>query len=351
MPQPRAAAVARSVYLDALRAVALARVVTYHVTGSWQLTAFTSLPLMFFIAGTLYAASLERRPAPSVVRARYRRILVPYWGYAAAMVALWAVLGLLGQLTPAQWVGVAFPVLSIDGVSGPDPDTAVHFTWFALWYIQMHLVLALVGGPLRRAQRRWQRGYWLSLLALFLLAAPTAPGVALGLFYTAAWSLGYLHDEGRVEAWLRTRWTRICLVLGPLGAATFFVFYDRVIAVAALGAVMLGIFWLSLALGLQPRIEPWLEQRRPRAVTAWFSQRSLTIYLWHGAALFAVTELALPGGMVTRLVGTIALVILSVVAFGWLEDLAARRPAQLWPGLSAPLGGSTRTTLRTKPIQ
>ena len=322
---------ARSVYLDALRAVALARVVAYHVSNAWQLTAFTSLPLMFFVAGTLFAASVDRRPAPSVIRDRFRRILVPYWGYAAAMIALWTALGVVGQLTPAQWVAIAVPVLSVDGVAGPDPSGAVHFTWFALWYIQMHLLLALLGGPLRTAQRRWPVGYWAVLLALLALSVPVAPGVALGLFYTAAWSVGYLHFDGLVEEWLRTRWRWICAVIGPIGAAAFFVFYTRRIEVAAIGAVLLGAFWLCLAMGLQPRIEPWLEGRRARAVTMWFSRRSLTIYLWHGAALFAVTELALHDGLALRFPMTIALVVVAVVAFGWLEDLAARRPVQLWP--------------------
>jgi peptidoglycan/LPS O-acetylase OafA/YrhL len=328
--EPSTDVIARSVYLDALRAVALVRIVTYHVTDAWQLTAFTSLPLMFFIAGTLFAASVDRRPAPSVVHDRFRRILVPYWGYAVAIVVVWAIRGFIGDVTIAQWVGIVMPVLSVDGVSGPQ-HVPVDLTWFALWYIQMHLVLALIGGPLRRAQRRWPRGYWVVLALLFVLSAPTAPGLAIGLFYAACWSVGYLHHDGLVEAWVRPRWRWICLVCGPVGAVAFFAFHDRAIAVAALGGVLLGVFWLTLALGLQPRIEPWLEGRRPRAVTTWFSRRSLTIYLWHGAALWAVTKLALPGGLSVRFAATWAFVIVAVVAVGWLEDVAARRPPQLWP--------------------
>lgn len=342
MAEPSTNAIARSVYLDALRAVALVRIVAYHVTDSWQLTAFTSLPLMFFIAGTLFAASVDRRPAPSVVHDRFRRILLPYWAYAVAMVALWGVLGALGELTVAQWVGLAVPVLSVDGVAGPGLGTALDLTWFALWYIQMHLVLALIGGPLRSAQRRWPRGYWLVLAVLFVLSAPTAPGVAVGLFYTACWSIGYLHHDGLVEAWVRPRWRWICVACGPVGAVAFFTFHDRVLAVAAFGGVLLGVFWLTLALGLQPRIEPWLEGRRPRAVTTWFSRRSLTVYLWHGAALWAVTELALPGGLAVRFVATSVFVVAAVVAVGWLEDVAARRPPQLWPHRAAAGAGAAR---------
>jgi peptidoglycan/LPS O-acetylase OafA/YrhL len=343
----------RSTYLDALRAVALVRVVTYHVTGTWQLTAFTSLPLMFFVAGVLYAASLERSPAPSVIRNRYRRILIPYWGYIAAMVALWAAAGVLGQLTTAQWVALALPLLSVDGVSGPDPSGALHVTWFALWYIQMHLVLALVGGPLRRGMRRWPRAIWVAFAVLFVLAIPTVPGVAIAVIYTVAWMLGYLHHDGVLEPWLHApqrwgrRWQWICGVAGPIGAVAYLGFQHSNLAVAGVGALLLGTFWLTLALGVQPVVEPWIEQRRARAVTLWFSRRSMTIYLWHGAALWLAIELAGDAGLVVRGLITTAGVLAAVVAVGWLEDVAARRPAELWP---RPSGASRASRRRASTI-
>ncbi len=321
----------RSVYLDALRSVALARVVVYHATGSWMVTAFTAMPLMFFIAGTLYAASLDRRPAPTVVRDRYRRILLPYWVYLAAMVGLWGALGVLGEISPANWVGFLLPVLSLGGPQGPDSTTALHLTWFALWYIQMHLILSLVGGPLRRWQLQRPKVLWGAVAGLFLLGAFGAPALSIAMFYVACWVIGYSHHDGKVEAWIRPRWQRLCLVLGPVGAVAFFGFHQRAVVVAAFGVAFLGVFWLALALGLQPRIEPWLEGRRQRSVTTFVSQRSLTIYLWHGVALWVMVELDLPGAAATRLLGCIVLLAPIVAAFGWMEDVAARRPVQLWP--------------------
>lgn len=337
----------RSIYLDALRAVALVRVVIFHATGSWLVTAFTAMPLMFFIAGTLYAASLDRRATSKVVRDRYRRIMVPYWGYLAAMVALWGALGVLGEITPANWVGFLMPVVSMAGPKGPGADTALHLTWFALRYIQTHLILSLIGGPLRRWQQQRPRRLWTAIGALFVLGAAGAPGLSIMMFYVACWVLGYAHHDGRVEAWLRPRWKRVCWLLGPVGAVAFFGFHQRAIVVAAFGVAFLGIFWLSLALGLQPRIEPWLEGRFQRSVTSWFSQRSLTIYLWHGVALWVMVELDLPGALVTRLVGCAVLVVAAVVVFGWLEDVAARRPAQLWPRL--PSARASRPSGRLRP--
>ena len=328
----------RSVYLDALRAVALVRVIIFHASGSWMVTAFTAMPLMFFIAGTLYAASLDRRPARTVVKDRYRRIMVPYWGYLVAMVVLWGAMGVLGEITPVNWVGFLFPVVSLGGPIGPGADDALHLTWFALWYIQMHLVLSLIGGPLRRWQLHHARALWSGLGALFLLGALGAPALSIAVFYAACWIIGYSHHDGKVEAWIRPRWTRVCLLLGPIGAVAFFGFHSRAIVVAAFGVAFLGVFWLALALGLQPRIEPWLEGRAQRSVTTWFSQRSLTIYLWHGVALFVMVELDLPGALATRLAGCAVLLVVAVMAFGWLEDIAAKRAVQLWPRLPSATG-------------
>ena len=325
--------VSRSVYLDALRAVALVRVVIYHVSGSWLVTAFTAMPLMFFIAGTLYAASLDRRPALRVIRDRYRRIMAPYWLYIAAMIGLWGACGTLGQLSAANWVGLIFPVIAPGGPTGPDSTGGLHLTWFALWYVQMHLVLSLIGAPLRRWQRNRPRALSGGIATVFVLGVLVAPGIAISMFYVTCWIIGYAHHDGRVETWIRPRWKRLCWVLGPIGAAAFFGSGARHMLLAAVGIACLGVFWLALALGCQPRIEPWLDGRRPRSVTTWFSQRSLSIYLWHGAALWAVIEIAPTAGLITRFLGTIALVVLCVVAFGWIEDVAARRPMQLWPRL------------------
>ena len=325
----------RSVYLDALRAVALIRVVVYHASDRWWVTAFTAMPLMFFIAGTLYAASLERRPARQVISDRYRRILVPYWVYLVAMVVLWASLGVLGQITPANWVGFLFPVVSMNGPQGPGPDTILHLTWFSLWYIQMHLILTLVGRGLRTAQQRHGRALWLSFLGLFCLSAVVAPALAIAVFYAARWIIGYYHFGGTLDTWLRRRWIPLCAACAPTGAFLFLAFHSRMPVLAAFGVALLGAFWLGLAIGLQPTIEPHLTGRRVRSVINWFSQRSLTIYLWHGVALWIVFEYALPGwaSLAPRLAWCALILVVTVALLGWAEDLAARRPVQLWPRL------------------
>lgn len=82
-PQPTvpdtdaAKAQVRDRYFDTLRALALIRVVTHHTFGwPWAGMVFPSMGIMFALAGTLMAKSLDR-PAPEVVRSRFRRLLPP----------------------------------------------------------------------------------------------------------------------------------------------------------------------------------------------------------------------------------------------------------------------------------
>lgn len=330
---------ARSPYLDALRAVALTRVVIYHAVSVEWVTLFTAMPLMFFVAGSLYAASLERRPARSVIRDRYRRILFPYWLYIAVMIGLWATLGLLGQITAANWVGIVMPVLSLNGPTGPGAGTDVELTWIALWYLQFHLILSLIGPWLRRAQQRRPRLTWGVLVGSFTLGIVAGAGVVVVIFYVSCWVLGYSQHDGDLERVLRRWWLRLCAVLGPAGAVLYLAFAGSVdwspmaLRLAGIGAAMLGVFWLVAAMGLRPRLEPLLRSDRALGVLNWYSRRSLSIYMWHLVAIYAVISLSFPGVGTWwgRLAWTAVLTVATMPFVGWAEDLAAKRSPQLWP--------------------
>lgn len=334
--QPRSG---RSVYLDALRAIALCRVVVYHASDAEWLQIIAAMPLMFFVAGSLYAASLERRSSTAVIRSRFRRILVPYWFYIAAMIALWGAMGLWGQITAVDWVGILFPVVSLGGPQGPGVGTPVEATWIALWYLQFHLLLSLVGPLLRRAQQRSRRVTWIVLGVLLAMSIVAGAGAAVVFAYVMCWMLGYEQHDGTLARLLRGRWVAVCAVAGPVGAVLFILYndpstwYGAGLLFAGAAAIGLAIFWIALAVGLRPRLEPMLQGRVCAAVIYWFAQRSLTIYMWHMVALFIVLELALPGaGSVWARLGWCALgTVIAVVATGWTEDLAARRPMRLWP--------------------
>ncbi|MDQ2679265.1 MAG: acyltransferase [Actinomycetota bacterium] len=328
----------RSVYLDALRAVALTRVVVYHASSNEWVTIFAAMPLMFFVAGSLFAASLERRRARLVIRDRYRRILIPYWLYLVAMVALWASLAVLNQISPLDWVGLLFPVLSADGPQGPGAGTPLELTWMALWYLQFHLILSLVGPLLRRAQQRHAVATWVTIGVLFGVGLLAGSAIAVVVFYFACWILGYHQHDGHLEQVLRRRWLPICAVVGPIGAALFVAVGPDPgtalgIRLGGLGAAMLGVFWLVAAMGLRPFVEPHLNGAATLTVVNWFSQRSLTIYMWHLVAIYVAVELALPGmsSWPVRVLWCAAGTVVAVVLFGWAEDFAARRKVRLWP--------------------
>jgi peptidoglycan/LPS O-acetylase OafA/YrhL len=106
---------------------------------------------------------------------------------------------------------------------------------------------------------------------------------------------------------------------------------------------LLGAFWLSLALGARPWIEPVLANHPVRSIVNWFSQRSLTVYLWHGVVLYACLEIPLPGGetWVGKLAWCLVLLPVITLVVGWAEDVAARRPLQLWPRLRRTAAVST----------
>jgi len=336
----------RSIYLDAVRSLALARVVVYHALAREWLQIFAALPLMFFVAGSLYAASLERRRTRTVVSDRYRRILVPYWCYIIPAVGLWAWLGLLGEISPLDWFGIAFPALSAGGPQGPGLHTDVEFTWIALWYLQFHLVLAAVGGPLRRAQQRRPRVLWGVLATIFVLSWLAGSGVVIVVFYLSCWVLGYHHHDGDLRSVAERWWRPMCLVGVPVGAGLFLAFEPSILTsgiavrLAAMGAAIIGVCWLVAALGLQSAVEPLLTGRRKLSVIHWMSQRAQTIYMWHMMAIYVVLAVPMPGGdnWAAMLAWTTVGTVVACVVVGWAEDVAARRRPSLWPRLPPPAG-------------
>lgn len=331
----------RSAYLDLVRSVALARVVIYHALAREWIQFFAALPLMFFVAGSLYAASLERRQPRTVLSDRFRRILVPYWCYIIPIVGLWAWLGLTDQIDPVDWVGIVLPVLSAGGPQGPGIGTDVEFTWFALWYLQFHLVLSLIGGPLRTAQRRRPALVWVVLAGAFLGSWLAGSGLAIVVFYVSCWVLGYHHHDGDLRS-VAERWWRPLFLIGlPTGLGLYLAFEPTAftsgvsLRLAALGIALVGLSWLVAALGVQSTVEPLIAGRRVLGALNWMSQRAQSIYMWHMVAIYAALAVPLPGadhwtGMLGwTILGTVA----ACVVFGWSEDIAARRPPKLWPRL------------------
>ena len=105
--RPVSAPPSRDAYLDLWRAAALVRVVVYHVFGwLWLTMLFPAMGLMFALAGSLMAGSLDRT-GPAAVRRRLRRLLPPMWAFAAITVPLLLLTGWhAAPAAPLRWAAL-----------------------------------------------------------------------------------------------------------------------------------------------------------------------------------------------------------------------------------------------------
>jgi CubicO group peptidase (beta-lactamase class C family)/peptidoglycan/LPS O-acetylase OafA/YrhL len=347
---PRSPAVReRDAFLDLLRALALARVVLWHASGWPPVTAVAAIPTMFFVSGTLFAASATHG-ALRVSVDRIRRILPPLWLFAAVswMVMATAAAATGGQVDPMRIVWWLVPL-------GDPTGSAWEGGWLSspLWYLRAMLWVLLAAPVLIQAGRRVPRSTLAALgTTVFILDAGQTAGwlrpswderllwqvgdLALyGLFFV----LGGLHRQGALAAMSRRRW----LAIGAL-AATGALGWWRANPPAS-GVVndsqplhlLVGTAWLAAAMAAQPWLRRLAAHPRARVPVRFLGQRSLTIYLWHAPALALGLAIVRRYGFAdVRWVGRYlilagALCVVALLAFGWMEDWAARRPPRWWP--------------------
>ncbi|MEW2141742.1 acyltransferase [Micromonospora vinacea] len=332
----------RNGYLDMLRAIALVRVVLYHVTGwIWLSLLVPAMGLMFGIAGSLMAASLDRHGPPAVLR-RLRRLLLPFWAFGAIALAVlsvgWRPLpsGVAGWGELFWWV---LP-LRVPPVGGQSWAWAFHI---GLWYVVTYLWLVLLSPVLLWLFRSRP---WPSLgVATALPIGMHLAGVHTGYFvaaYLSCWLLGFAHHD-RLLHRVPWRWYG-CLVAGLAGTGGTWVVAAMVTGRAVdLNHIAGGTTLWSMALvAVLLRVQPQGVGRVPlghtlRVVNA----RAVTIYLWHIPAslgMFLLLAPVLPytsvAAIALRLTGVCLLTAGAVLLFGWIEDVAARRTPVLfgpWP--------------------
>ncbi|GIF26399.1 peptidoglycan/LPS O-acetylase OafA/YrhL [Actinoplanes tereljensis] len=337
----------RNQYLDLLRAVATVRVVVYHSTGWAALTvAFPAMSVMFALAGSLMAASLDKY-GPWAVERRLHRLLPSLWVIVGIAVPVMFTAGMVWDWKVLLW---AFPL--------QDPPAAGF--WLeglaAMWYLRDFLWMVLLS-PL--ALPLFRRAPLLTILTPYVaLAVMTFTGIKppavihdLAL-YGGAWLLGFAHHDGMLKLTARRWWLIGALAVtgviwtlthpGPRG----FDLND-----IPLGNALWSAAFILVALGISPMV-------RPRRVLTVLNSRALTIYLWHVPIIVALSHFAIWSGLPIfgwvgiswrLVVVTIALAGV-VLAVGWVEDWAAGRRPQLVPGVSrrqipvspAPAMASTR---------
>ncbi|MYX14029.1 acyltransferase family protein [Streptomyces sp. SID8374] len=361
----------RDRYLDLLRAVALVRVVIYHIFGwAWLTILFPSMGVMFALAGSLMARSLAR-PALGVIRGRIRRLLPPMWAFSLVAVPMMFALSWQPVKEEGLWwfVKLAWYVFPVGAPPYPwssgDPAGLLEDTWAIqaagpLWYIRAYLWFVLASPLLLRAFRKLP---WATLLAPLGLTAvigtglvtiPGETGNALGDFavFGSCWILGFAHHDGLfkdVPRYLTISLASIVMGFGLWWASGHLTAdgWDLNDIPLAQAAWSLGFCVILLQYAPSWQELPGRLARFDRLVTL-ANNRAVTIYLWHNLVILATVPLidllwkipyvdahlgstveATYTLLMTLLVWPlIGLVILCV---GWVEDVAAKRRPRLWP--------------------
>ncbi|NMI58697.1 acyltransferase [Streptomyces sp. RLB3-17] len=365
----------RDRYLDLLRSIALVRVVVYHLFGwAWLTVVFPSMGVMFALAGSLMARSLSR-PALGVIRGRVRRLLPPLWAFSAVALALmfaggwnvvkdpdnggtWGLVKLIDYVIP---IGAPPFPWHVGSKSGLLEDSWAVQAAGPLWYLRAYLWFVIASPLLLWAFRRVP---WATLLAPLALTAvlgtglvtiPGETGNAISDFtvYGGCWVLGFAHHEGvlqRVPRYLAISCSALLMAFGLWWASGHlgpdgWDLNDIPLAQAAwsFGFVVILLQYSPSWQELPGRLARW-----DKLITL-SNNRAVTIYLWHNMLIMATVPIidqaynlpfmqsdsavaALDSSyMVWMFLLVWPLIGLTILAFGWIEDIAAKRSPRLWP--------------------
>ncbi|GAA2576849.1 acyltransferase [Streptomyces roseoviolaceus] len=361
----------RDRYFDLLRALALFRVVLYHLTGwAWLPLVFPSMGVMFALAGNLMARSLKRPPA-QVIRGRLRRLLPPLW--------LLGVVGVTGMVLQGWgpdadghpgwwWLHLTFWIVPLSDPPYAEGLPGVHGfigeDWAAelagpLWYIRAYLWFVLLSPLLLKALRA---------LPVVTLLAPIALAVAFEHSYLAlpgerfpsaltdfstfgaCWILGMAHQEGILKRLPRYIVPSVAPVIA-LAGLWYALHHDfgtgNDLDSMPLAQALWSFGTVFLLLHISPSWSEWPPRlRRWAGPITLLNSRAVTIYLWHNTCILiaatqwdrlwsvTVLEQNVPGLLESPWPVLVLVWVLlggCVLAFGWVEDLAAKQKPRLWP--------------------
>jgi peptidoglycan/LPS O-acetylase OafA/YrhL len=340
----------RNRYIDSLRAAAILRVVVYHVFGwAWLSFALPAMGVMFALGGSLMAASLSSKGARTAILSRVRRLVPALWllGAVAVPIMLWQGWSSNDPDHPLEWPKLLFWIVPIGDPPGSGWGEPL---WEVLWYIRAYLWFVLASPLLYRLYRRapWPT-IAVPLVALATLVwtgfrLPDAGDAIMWDFvtYCACWIAGFAHQDGRLRRLPLAVHVALVTVLATAGGYYLFTHpaYDGFdLNEVPIARTMWSLAFVMLVLRFDPAMA-WLDRIRPLsgAVTL-INARAVTVYLWHypliSVAIVLLTPLALPweglANQVSLITLTVLLTLVSVVLFGWVEDLAGRKRPSLWP--------------------
>lgn len=294
-----------------MRTVAVLRVVVNHALPWPWLKWFESLPVMFFLSGTLVGRSLHTRSWKAVFWGRFRRLAVPTGVYLAFATVM--------KLTDLL-VGIT-----------------VH-----LWYIWTFLIFVALSGVYRWLIRRSALATMLVIGAVVVLLSFTHNNqLGTGMAYQMAWVAGMVWAERDCEVPPRSfllataglgfgvavgavaYWLGLGSTINPIGGVQ--VTPSQVgISMAALGAA-----WLAVGMLLRNQLEAAMHVRGLGPFIRYLNRRLLTIYLWHLPATLVARnwsrDLGFKGtwSVLFVLMVTCILTGIATVLLGGLEDRAS----------------------------
>ena len=353
----RRAALVRNRYIDVLRAVALFRVITFHLFG-WDLLplVFPSMGLMFAFGGLLMASSLDRSaggPLPVLLR-RLRRLLPPLWALGLVLVPIMLLSGWTTDEDFAQPAGLRLLSWIVPITEPPGSDLAYEMT-LPLWYLRTYLWLMLLSPLLLWLWRRAATvmmvlplvGVLLESLGVFSLVGPVGDGALSTLIFAACWMLGFAHHDGKLQKVAFP----VVLAVGLLlcGAALAWAFSHPIsdgrlplVSDIPLAQTLYSLGFAMVLLRLPVTFSGVDRVPFIRGLVDVINRRAMTIYLWHSVAIFLAQSTLEYYGWAelleyttwdpfVQLGGTLLVLFGIILVVGWVEDIAARRRPRLLP--------------------
>lgn len=354
--------------LDLLRTLAVLRVFLWHATGWPLLTWVGALPVMFYVTGYLFSTGSERHGVARTLGDRARRLLIPYWFFAAVMLAvMWTVSGRTWPGRPSELLGWLLPV--VDPVGAPWQQG-----WITepLWYLRTYTWLLLLAAPLLWLLSRrpllvlagLSGGVFAGELLLGVRHWPLQDVLLYGLFFAAGAGTGRGLLRPRRRDLLITAGTAVALVAAW---TSFRPPLDGVVNNSHTAHMLVGTVWLALAVAFLPVLRRVAAHARVGRAVEIVTSRSLSIYLWHAPALglgyLALARTPLEGTALTVtgvLLGAILTAVVTSAVVGVERHGGRRRadrtslPARLLPSartgaLTAAAAGLVMGTLVAVP--
>jgi peptidoglycan/LPS O-acetylase OafA/YrhL len=343
----------RDMYVDLIRASAIFRVITYHTLNYWWLSLFPSMGLMFGLAGSLMARSIDKS-AKKAVTTRLIRMVPALWFMGAILVPLMIAHGWAPAPDDPNKAGFyARFIFWIAPVYDPPGSQWASESVVVLWYIRTYIWFVMLSPFVLPIFRKFPRTCVLIPLVVVFFSAtgyfgdgPMGSLVKDFSTYGACWMVGFAHHDGMVRRVRALDLYVISLILIAIGCYWGFThvtdegvhdFTDMPFAQAyySLGVVI-------IALRFKPNMD-WVRKIKwLSTLVDLLNNRALTIYLWHNTMIaiappvidYIYNRTGQHSWMETRWfmpIVVLVLVALSLFSFGFVEDLAARRRPRIWP--------------------